>query len=851
MGVVYRAFDTKLERTVALKFLPDHLLYNDDEKKRVLREARTAATLDHPNIGVIHGFEESEDGHVFIVMAYYEGDTLAARLHKGPLPVGDAVDIAMQMAQALASAHASAVIHRDIKPSNVMLTKQGLIKIVDFGLARISSSAGSTQSISTGGTVGYMAPEQALGKMTDQRTDIWSLGVTVAEMVTARNPFMRDSAGATVLAIVNEGPQPMDEVPPDLLRIIYHALAKEPEMRYQTCEEMLSDLRDFRREVDQASSPKTSRTASVASKELKLHMQQASRPSLRFRVEPERHWGRWLLVLVGILAIAVVLWFVPPVHDRVMQMAGDQEDHIAVLPFENSSSDASMQAVADGLMDSMTDELSNLSSVQKSLWVVPASVVRSHKITDPMMAAKELGATLVVRGSIQRQDQAVHLSVVLIDAKHLRQIGATQLEDNAGDIASLQAEAVSRLARLMNIKVSAETLKATGGSVAPAAYESYLKALGFLQRYDKPGNVDQAIAALQTAVETDPRFAVGYAELGEAFRLKNRLDQNLKWVQEAEANCRKAVEIDDRLPAAYVTLARIHQVNGHADLALQEFQQALKLNPRSAEAMNGMAKMYEDTGHLKEAEDAYIKSAALKPDYWDGYDELGLFYDRHAKYAEAVQALKRAADLTPDNAQVFSNLGAVYIDWGDNKVLPDAEQALKKSIALGPTYEAYANLASLYYGQQRYGEAAANFEAALKLVDHDYQVWIFLTNTYEWLHEDAKAQAASQRAMALLEPLVKMKPQDANAQAELAAIYAKEHDREKAMVRIQAALALAPDDASVLDDVGIAYEHLGDRKQALQYVQKSLQKGNTLANVKSDPDLQELVRDPNFHPQVK
>jgi len=851
MGVVYRAFDTKLERTVALKFLPDHLLHNEEEKKRVLREARTAATLDHPNIGVIHGFEESDEGHVFIVMAYYEGETLASRLHKGPIPIGEAVDIAMQMAQALASAHASAVIHRDIKPSNVLLTKQGLVKIVDFGLARISSSAGSTQSISTGGTVGYMAPEQALGKMTDQRTDLWSLGVTLAEMVTARNPFMRDSAGATVLAIVNEGPQPMDEVPPDLLRIIYHALAKEPELRYQTCEEMLTDLRDFRRELDQASTPKMPRTSSLAAKELKLHLQQASRSSLRFGMEPERHWGRWLLVLAGILAIAAVLWFVPPIHERVLQITGAEEDHIAVLPFDNPSGDPSMQAVADGLMESMTDELSNLSSVQNSLWVVPASVVRSHKITDPTMAAKELGATLVVRGSIQRQDQSVHLTVNLIDAKHLRQIGAAQLEDSAGDIASLQSEAVSRLARLMNIKVSAETLKATGGSVAPAAYESYLKALGLMQRYDKSGNLDQAIAALETSVQTDPRFAIGFAQLGEAYRLKYKLDRNMKWLDEAQANCRKAAEIDNRLPAVYVTLARIHEVNGKNDLALQEFQEAIKLNPRSAEALNGLASTYEHAGNLKEAEDAYIKSAALEPDYWDGYDELGLFYDRHGRYAEAVEQLKRAAALTPDNAQVYSNLGAVYIDWANPKVLPDAERALKRSIELSPTYEAYANLGSLFFRERRFDESAKMFEAALKLNDHDYQVWIFLTNAYEWLKQEDKADAARERAFQLLVPQVKARPQDGEAQAAVAAIYAKKKMRDEAMVRLQAAMASAPDDPTVLEDVAVTYERLGDRKKAVETAEQAIAKGSALVDLENDPDLQEVLRDPNFRPKKK
>ena len=248
MGVVYRALDLKLERTVALKFLPDNLIHDASEKDRVLREARTASSLDHPNIGVIHGFEEMPDGRVFIVMAYYEGETLRAhKILRSPLPVTTAVDIAIEMAEGLGAAHAGAVVHRDIKPSNVIITQRGVAKIVDFGLAASgSSTTGSTQSISTVGTIGYMSPEQSMGKLIDQRTDIWSVGVVLAEMVTGRNPFHRETPAATIFAILNEPPREMDDIPIDLLRIIYRALSKEPETRYHNCREMAADLKDFR-----------------------------------------------------------------------------------------------------------------------------------------------------------------------------------------------------------------------------------------------------------------------------------------------------------------------------------------------------------------------------------------------------------------------------------------------------------------------------------------------------------------------------------------------------------------------------------------------------------------------------
>ena len=847
MGVVYRAFDVKLERTVALKFLPEHLLYSAEEKKRVLREARTASSLDHPNIGVIHGFEETDSGRVYIVMAYYDGESLAQKMHRGPVPVAEAVEIAIQMAEGLAAAHAGAVVHRDIKPANVLITKSGMVKIVDFGLARLSATVGSTQSISSGGTVGYMSPEQAMGKIVDERTDIWSLGITLAEMLTGKHPFLRDSAAATVIAILNEAPRGVEGIPVDLLRIIYRALAKEPDTRYQSCEELVSDLKDFRSQLELASPmAKPLVSSKDAAKQLRSQLAAASRPTFRNVDEPTSKGWIWLVALGAVAVLIAALSFVTPVRERVVGLFGHPEDHIAVLPFDNIGGDPAMEAVSQGLMDSMTDELSNLSNVQKSLWVVPSSVVRSRKITDPMTAAKDLGATLVVRGSIQRAGQSVHLSVNLIDAKNMRQIGAATMDDSAGDIEALQNQAVSRLARLMNIKVSAEALRLTGGTVQPAAYELYLKALGLMQRYDKPGNLDQAIAALGSSVETDSRFALGYAQLGEAYRLKYQLDKNPKWLDEAQANCQKAAETDSSLPAAYVTLGRIHESSGKNDLALQEFQKAIQINPRSGEALRGLARTYENTGHQQEAEAAFVKSAALQPDYWDGYDELGLYYDRQAKYPQAIEQLKHAAELTPDNAQVFSNLGAVYVDWNDPKVLPEAEKSLKKSIGLTPTYAAYANLAALLYNQRRYSEAATNWELALKLNDRNYLLWGFLGNAYEWMREDVKAEATRERMLPLLEQQVKVQPQDADAQAYLASTYAKKGMREKAFLRLQAALALAPENPGVLENAGVMYESLGDHDQAVKYTEKSLQKGNSLDDLRNDPDLQKVLNDPKF-----
>ena len=850
MGMVYRALDVKLERLVALKFLPDELVATKADKERFLREARTASSLDHPNVGVIHGIEETSDGRTYIVMAFYEGETLARKISRGPLPLGEAVDISIQTARGLVAAHSRAVIHRDIKPGNIILTQQNIAKIVDFGLARVNTSAGSTQTLGTAGTIGYMSPEQTLGKPVDQRTDIWALGVVITEIISGRNPFHRESPPRTIFAILNEAPKLADEIPIELQRIIYRALSKDAATRYRSASEMLADLEAFRSHLEPSSAESRIPSASndVAFRETVEHASQQMWPPPTSRAK-NSFW--WLGSFAAAAVLLVLLSLIPAIRDGIGGLFGRHEEHIAVLPFENVGNDPANEAVSEGLMDSLSSRLTNLDVGQQSVWVVPASEIRRLKVADPGAALRQLGATMVVKGSIAREGNDVHLTVNLINTKTLRQVGSAALEDRAGDLATLQDEAVSRLARLMHINVTADMLRNTGGSVTPAAYEEYLKALGYVQRYDKPGNLASAIAALEIAVKTDPRFALGFAELGEAYRLKYVTEVNPKWIDEAMANCQKAAQLDDHIPAVFVTLGRLHDSTGKHDLAVQEFQHALQLNARDADALSGVAHAYENAGRVQDAEATFKKAAALRPDSWVSYNDLGLFYDRQNRYPESIAALQKAIELTPDNAQVYLNLGAVYTDTGDAKLVPSAEQALRKSIELTPSYPAYANLGQLYYLEKRYAESASMTEKALQLNDNNYLVWNNLVAAYEWLKENDKAATARARTIELAEKSAKLNPQDALAQAKLASLYARQNVREKAMARIQTALALSPDDPGILGDIATAFEYLGDRRQAIQYAQRAIQKGYPFEQFANDPDMQSLILDPNFRLRAK
>jgi serine/threonine protein kinase/tetratricopeptide (TPR) repeat protein len=844
MGVVYKAFDQKLERTVALKFLPASKIASADAKIRFLKEARAASSLDHLNIGVIHGIEEPSHGHSYIVMAFYGGKSLADEIREGPLPLRRGIDVAYQMLCGLQYAHNHKIVHRDIKPSNVMVTPEGVVKIVDFGLAGLIRSEAETVSGQIAGTIGYMSPEQTLGRPVDQRTDIWAWATVLLEILTGRNPYRRHSVSSTISAILSEPPQGVEEIPVSLHSIVYRALAKRPINRYQSCGEILQGFEAAKKQINFSTANQARTTQSIGPKSLRKYKAAATNSRLIA-------WSTKRIFVVGaLLAVLLGSLLVLTTPLRESFHSGIRPERLAVLPFDNNWSDPTNNPIAAGLMETMSGKLSNLDTSSHSLWVIPSSEVRRQNITDPTTALRDLGASLAVKGSIERNGNNLHLTANLIDTKHLRQVGSVVVENHSGDLAALQDEAVLQLSRLLNVSVRENTLISSPSSGTPATYEGYLKAVGFMQRYDHPGNLDNAIRVLEQATQVDPSFALAYAQLGEAYRLKYQLDQNSNWLTSALSNCQKAVEIDHRVTTTYVTLGRIHEMSGQHDLAVQEFQRVLDSNPRDAGALTGIARSYENAGHIKQAEAAYRRAVALRPDYWDFYDELALFYDRQNNYSEALKQLQQAVSLTPDNAQVYSNIGAVSSDTDDPKFFADAERALKRSLDLAPSYAAYANLGNLYYKEKRYADSAAMTEKALQLNSNDYLVWGNLIVAYERLRESEKLAFANKQLQEHLEHAVEVKPQDAMAQSLLAMVYADQKRRQISLVRIQTALALAPDNPEILENVAIAYEKRGERSQSLMYLSQAIKKGLSLDDATNEPRLQFVVNDPEFQRRV-
>jgi len=723
MGVVYRALDLKLQRTVALKFLPPELNASERDKARFLKEARTASSLDHPNIGVIYGIEETPDDRTFIAMAYYEGQSLAQRIRSGPLAPADTMDIALQVLKGLEYAHMQGVEHRDVKPSNIMLTRHGsssglVVKLVDFGLAHVSQqTASQTQGIS--GTIAYMSPEQTLGRQVDCRSDLWATGVVMVEMLAGRNPFSRDTIPATIFAILNEAPHVPDPVPAELRQIIYRALSKDPIRRYQSCSEMLRDL-------------------------------EAVRPGLP----------------------------------------------------DSSAADSPSHSKSEVKLDSKSGRIKDFLELRRSREYAAASAAAWAPVPPkprwrPWAFGIGIPAVLV-------------LALLLIPALRAR-------------VASLFSPAPQQ----------------QSASSKSAAYDGYIAALGYMQRYDKTGNLDRAIAALQGSLKADPLFALAYAQLAEAYRMKYQIERDPKWLDMALANGQRAEQLDTRLPAAYSTLAAIHNEQGKHDLALQEFNEALEINPRDPAALRGIARSDETAGRLEDAEKGYRKVIAIRPDDWDTYDELGNFYANQGRYADAVTQYKQALELAPDNAQLYSNLGSVYLDSGDHKLIPEAEQALQKSLAINPTYAALANLAALYSQQQNYTESVTYSLKAIQMNDHEYTVWDTLRLDYEALGDSARADDAARGELKALEDAA-ARGQDAMPQAMLANLYARDGLTDKARFRIQSALSLSPNDPQVLLEVADASANLHDRAAAIGYIREALKKGADREAIKTDIELKPL-----------
>lgn len=836
MGEVYRAEDTKLKRSVALKFLPPEFTRDPDSKERFIHEAQAASALDHSNICNIHEINETEDGRIFIVMAYYEGETLKKKIARGPLTLEEATDIALQVVQGLARAHEVGMIHRDIKPANIMITDRGEVKIVDFGLARLAGQSRITKPSTTLGTVAYMSPEQARGEDVDHRSDIWSIGVVMYEMITGKLPFKGEYDQAVVYSILNEEPKSITDldsaIPQEFERIVDRCLRKDFKERYQKVADLQTDLRHVKQDM------------SLEKPALSLVTTAVLQP-LR------RHLHKFTIPFAGVILVVLLLLLLPSGRRAVKNWFGLEgipaERHLAVLPFTVIGGDSEDRAFCDGLVETLTSNLTLTGHFKESLQVVPSIEVHRSGVTSPSEALRAFGeVTLVVTGSVQFVGDMIRLTLNIIDTKTKRQLDSQVRDYFFANLFTLQDEVVIQLVEMLDVELQPQTRDAltAGGTTLPGAYEFYLQGRGYMLRYENEENINTAIRLFKKAIEQDTSYALAYAGLGEACWRKYEFKKDPNLFEEAQSYCNQAIQLNDNLVPVYVTLGIILRESGRYEEAINEFQQALQRNNADPDATLELAIVYDEAERLVEAEETYNKAINLRPDYWAGYNNLGIFYYRFGPLSKAEKMFSQVTELTPDNVRGYNNLGAVYSKMGRDDL---ATAKFKESIAIEPNWEAYSNLGYIYFYQGHYAEAIPMFEEAINLGENNYTIWGNLADAYRYTPGDSfKAREAYQRAIQLAKKELEINPKNALILGQLAFYYANLGDHKNALVEISKARKLAPNDVNVLRKCFQVFEIALRREQALQALQEFIERGGSIEEVNKDPDLSELRKDHRY-----
>lgn len=735
MAEVYLALDTRLDRKVAIKVLQPDMVADENLKKRLLREAKAVAKLDHPNICAVYEVNEAAS-LTFIVMQYIEGETLAAAMERQPLELSTALAIAEQAAEGLAEAHAQGIIHRDLKPQNMMITRRGQLKILDFGLAKQMPSSDSVDSesptaplLSTPGhvigTMPYMSPEQLQGEPLDARSDIFSLGVTFYEMLAGKHPFWDKNSAITISRIMLGDPITTEkfdaQVSPELQALLSRMLCKDKAARYQNAQDLLTDLRQLPAKLQandtQANAASPTRLSPIRPREETLAAHLLS-TALRYK------WA----VLVSVFALLLLV--------VAVRRLGSTEDldSLAILPFTYVSSDPRLMANPDReyLSDGLTESIiNNLSQLDKLKVIARSSVFRyKGKDQDVRTIGRELNVRAVLVGQIKQEGDDLRITVELMDVQENRSIWGDTYQRKTADIQTVQKEIARTVSEKLHIKLTGadQTQLAKTYTDSGEAYEAYLKGRYFWNKRTDEG-FKRATDFFQEAIQKDPTYALAYTGLADCYTLQSdygflapkegyalakgavtlalKYDESLAeahtslasikavtdwdW-QGAENEYRRAIELNPKYSTAHHWYAAQLLLQGRLDQALQEIKIAQQLDPLSLGINKDFAVILLYAGDYDKALEQCRKTLEIEPEFGAISTYIAQVYELQKNYAEATAELEKAHRAAPEDSEITYALGQAYALSGKiaeaRKISNELNQPAKQKVFL-PKEAAY------------------------------------------------------------------------------------------------------------------------------------------------------------------